>query len=50
MKARPQDNLEFMQWLKKYYDHHLPQGDYDAENRRASSKGGKGNNGDSFIE
>ena len=22
MKGRPQDNLEFMQWLKRFYDQH----------------------------
>lgn len=41
MKGRPQDNLEFMQWLKKFYDQHPPRGDYNPEERRSQSKGGK---------
>ena len=42
IKGRPQDNLEFMQWLKKFYDQHSPQGDYNPEERRSACKGGKG--------
>ena len=44
MKARPQDNLEFMQWLKQYFDQHAAVPDYNPEERRASSRGGRGNN------
>ena len=29
-----QDNLEFLQWSKKYWDQHFPGGDYDAAGRR----------------
>ena len=42
IKGRPQDNLEFMQWLKQYFDKHKPNREYNAVERRASSKGGKG--------
>jgi hypothetical protein len=33
-KGRTQDNLEFLQWLKRYYDLNNPGIDYDAEKRR----------------
>ena len=43
IKARPLDNMEFMQWFKAYWDSH--NGDridtYDASGRRAASKTGK---------
>ena len=29
-----QDNLEFLQWVKRYWDQHFPGGDYDAVARR----------------
>lgn len=29
-----QDNLEFLQWIKKYWDMHFPGGEYDAVGRR----------------
>jgi RP/EB family microtubule-associated protein len=32
-----QDNLEFLQWAKKYWDQHYPGGDYDAIGRRKAS-------------
>lgn len=32
-----QDNLEFLQWVKKYWDQHYPGGDYDALSRRRAS-------------
>lgn len=32
-----QDNLEFLQWTKKYWDQHYPGGDYDAIGRRKAS-------------
>ncbi|PWY84484.1 hypothetical protein BO94DRAFT_575881 [Aspergillus sclerotioniger CBS 115572] len=38
-KCRMQDNLEFLQWTKKYWDQHYPGGDYDAVARRKASGG-----------
>lgn len=32
-----QDNLEFIQWVKKYWDQHYPGGEYDAVGRRKAS-------------
>ena len=32
-----QDNLEFLQWVKRYWDQHYPGGDYDAVSRRKAS-------------
>lgn len=37
MKCKFQDNLEFMQWVKRYWDQNFPGGAYDAAQRR---KGG----------
>lgn len=37
MKCRMQDNLEFLQWTKKFWDQHYPGGDYDAVGRRKAS-------------
>jgi hypothetical protein len=34
MKAKYQDNLEMLQWIKRYYDINSPQGEYDAVARR----------------
>ncbi|KAF9289761.1 hypothetical protein BGZ68_008725 [Mortierella alpina] len=34
MKCKMQDNLEFLQWLKKYWDHNFPGEYYDAAARR----------------
>lgn len=34
MKAKYQDNLEMMQWIKRYYDIHANGEGYDAVNRR----------------
>lgn len=34
VKCKMQDNLEFMQWLKKYWDTYFPGGHYDAAARR----------------
>jgi RP/EB family microtubule-associated protein len=34
MKGRTQENLELLQWLKKYYEVNRPAGEYDAEKRR----------------
>jgi len=44
IKARPLDNLEFLQWMKYYYDCATggmgpPDADYDGEERRAHAKG-----------
>ncbi|KAJ5174530.1 Microtubule integrity protein mal3, partial [Penicillium canariense] len=36
-KCRMQDNLEFLQWVKKYWDQHYPGGEYDAVSRRKAS-------------
>jgi RP/EB family microtubule-associated protein len=32
-----QDNLEFLQWVKRYWDQYFPGGDYDAVARRRGS-------------
>lgn len=32
-----QDNLEFLQWTKRYWDQHYPGGEYDAVGRRKAS-------------
>jgi RP/EB family microtubule-associated protein len=32
-----QDNLEFLQWTKRYWDQYYPGGDYDAVGRRRAS-------------
>ncbi|EMR62021.1 hypothetical protein MGN70_010930 [Eutypa lata] len=37
IKCKMQDNLEFLQWSKRFWDQHYPGGDYDAMSRR---KGG----------
>ncbi|KAI0149454.1 microtubule integrity protein mal3 [Pestalotiopsis sp. IQ-011] len=37
VKCKMQDNLEFLQWAKRYWDQNYPGGDYDAVSRR---KGG----------
>ncbi|CAM8899929.1 hypothetical protein QQ045_010246 [Rhodiola kirilowii] len=42
VKGRPLDNLEFMQWMKKYFDSIIGGGQsYNARERRESCKGGK---------
>ncbi|KAK3616511.1 microtubule integrity protein mal3 [Elasticomyces elasticus] len=33
-KCKRQDNLEFLQWTKRYWDQYYPGGDYDAVARR----------------
>ena len=33
-KCRMQDNLEFLQWTKKFWDQHFPGDEYDAVGRR----------------
>lgn len=37
VKCKMQDNLEFLQWLKKYWDLNFPDHDYDAVARRRGS-------------
>ncbi|KAK4188653.1 putative microtubule-associated protein rp eb family member 1 protein [Podospora australis] len=34
VKCKMQDNLEFLQWTKKFWDQYYPGGDYDAVGRR----------------
>jgi microtubule-associated protein, RP/EB family len=36
VKCKFQDNLEFFQWIKKFFDMHYPGGEYDAVARRRS--------------
>jgi len=37
VKCKMQDNLEFLQWTKRYWDQYFPGGDYDALARRRGS-------------
>ena len=37
IKCKFQDNLEFLQWVKKYWDTYYPGGPYDALARRGGS-------------
>lgn len=37
VKCRMQDNLEFLQWTKRFWDQHYAGGDYDAYGRRRAS-------------
>lgn len=37
VKCKMQDNLEFLQWSKRYWDQYFPGGDYDALARRRAS-------------
>ncbi|KAG9247628.1 calponin homology domain-containing protein [Calycina marina] len=37
IKCKMQDNLEFLQWSKRYWDQYFPGGDYDAVARRRTS-------------
>ena len=34
VRCKMQDNLEFLQWLKKWWDMNFPGGEYDAASRR----------------
>jgi len=34
VKCKMQDNLEFLQWTKRFWDQYFPGGDYDAVTRR----------------
>jgi len=38
IKAKYQDNLEFLQWIKRYFDLHFPGDKYDPIERRRESK------------
>ncbi|KAL1297105.1 hypothetical protein AAFC00_004687 [Neodothiora populina] len=40
VKCKMQDNLEFLQWTKRYWDQYYPGGDYDALARRKGAPGG----------
>lgn len=44
VKCKMQDNLEFLQWTKRFWDQYYPGGDYDAVARRkgAAMSGGPG--------
>ncbi|KAK8822015.1 hypothetical protein WA538_000112 [Blastocystis sp. DL] len=48
IKGRPQDNLEFMQWLKIFYDQHNHGDDYNPEERRAGARGGREGSSSAF--
>lgn len=37
-----QDNLEFLQWLKRFWDMNFPGGEYDAVARRGAAGAGAG--------
>lgn len=37
VKCKMQDNLEFLQWCKKYWDQYFPGGEYDAHGRRGGT-------------
>ena len=39
MRAKYQDNLEFMQWIKSFFDKNFHGGEYDAVGRRSGGKG-----------
>lgn len=39
VKCKMQDNLEFCQWFKKFWDEHFPGGEYDAVGRRSGAGG-----------
>jgi len=41
VKGKYQDNLEFLQWIKKYYDLNNPGTEYNAIERRKQASGGK---------
>ena len=39
VRAKYQDNLEFMQWMKRWYELNSDGSDYDAVGRRSKAKG-----------
>jgi RP/EB family microtubule-associated protein len=43
MKCKLQDNLEFMQWVKRYWDQNYPGGDYTPSVRRKPTAGATSN-------
>ncbi|KAK4541736.1 hypothetical protein LTR36_007445 [Oleoguttula mirabilis] len=45
IKCKMQDNLEFLQWSKRYWDQYYPGGDYDALGRRKGQAAGSGGGG-----
>ncbi|ORY68365.1 microtubule associated protein [Pseudomassariella vexata] len=45
VKCKMQDNLEFLQWTKKYWDQYYPGGDYDAVARRKGNPVPSGSGG-----
>jgi microtubule-associated protein, RP/EB family len=40
IQCKFQDNLEFLQWMKKYWDSYYPGGKYDAPSRRKGKVAG----------
>ncbi|KAJ3226241.1 hypothetical protein HK099_005346 [Clydaea vesicula] len=42
LKCKMQDNLEFLQWVKKYWDMYYPGGTYEAVSRRKGEVGSAG--------
>jgi len=40
LKCKFQDNLEFLQWVKKFWDQYFPGGDYEATSRRGPDAAG----------
>ena len=40
VKCKMQDNLEFLQWTKRYWDQYYPGGDYDPLSRRKGAPAG----------
>ncbi|KAK6605820.1 calponin-like actin-binding protein [Botrytis cinerea] len=45
IKCKMQDNLEFLQWTKRYWDQYFPGGEYDAVARRPSAGSGAARRG-----
>ena len=39
IRAKYQDNLEFMQWMKSFFDHNCATTEYDALDRRSKGRG-----------
>lgn len=49
IKCKMQDNLEFLQWTKRYWDQYYPGGDYDALGRRKGQAAGGGGVGGGSV-
>ena len=47
VKCKMQDNLEFLQWTKRFWDQYFPGGEYDAIARRKGQAGPPSSNGPS---